>query len=95
MTPADAPLEANPDRIPPPEDVERLKDLFAMVDEMHLQVHSPWGMSWVAIQAALVSLRSTFEWANDARISHRYRYRIDAPLDPQAQVPDEIPKEWT
>lgn len=92
---ARAPLEARPDRIPAPEDLEKIKRLFNWVDFMHDHVRSPWGMAWVEVEIMLASLSQLTEWAaSNPPIHKNYRYRIDAPLDPDAQAPDHLPEDW-
>jgi hypothetical protein len=89
------PLEARPERIPAPEDLEKIKSLFKWIDFMHDQVRSPWGMAWIEIELALASLGRLMDWAHsNPPIQPRYRYRIDAPLDPNAQAPDHLPQDW-
>jgi hypothetical protein len=92
---ARAPLEANPERVPAPEDLEKIKSLFGWIDAMHDRVHSPWGVAWVEVEIMLSSLSQLMEWAaSDPPIHKNYRYRIDAPLDPNAQAPDHLPEDW-
>ena len=92
---ARAPLEANPERIPAPEDLEKVKSLFGWIDAMHDRVHGPWGVAWVEVEVMLASLSQLMDWAaSDPPIHKNYRYRIDAPLDPDAQAPDHLPEDW-
>lgn len=89
------PLEARPERIPAPEDLEKIKSLFRWIDFMHDEVRTPWGIPWIEIQLMLASLQETRDWVESSPdISPRYRYRIDAPLDPDAQAPDHLPEGW-
>lgn len=90
-----APLEARPERVPAPQDLEKIKSLFKWIDSMHDNVRTPWGMSWIEIELMLASLGQIMDWAHsDPPIQPRYRYRIDAPLDPNAQAPDHLPQDW-
>jgi hypothetical protein len=90
-----APLEARPERVPAPEDLEKIESLFKWIDFMHDQVRSPWGVPWIEIQLMMASLSQLTDWvASDPPIQPRYRYRIDAPLDPDAQAPDHLPQDW-
>jgi hypothetical protein len=90
-----APSEARPDRIPAPADLEQIKSLFRWVDSMHEFVRRPQGMAWVEIQLMLASCGQMMDWsASDPPISRHYRYRIDAPLDPDEQAPDHVPEDW-
>jgi hypothetical protein len=92
---ARAPLEANPERVPAPEDLEKLKTLFDWIDTLHDRVRSPWGMAWIEIQLMMAGGSELFEWiASDPPIHRLYRYRIDAPLDPDARTPDHLPSSW-
>jgi hypothetical protein len=92
---ARAPFEQSPDRIPSPENLEQIKSLFDWVDFMHKQVRTPWGMAWIEIEVMLASFGQLKEWAeSNPDINRRYRYRIDAPLDPDAQAPDHLPQDW-
>ena len=92
---ARAPLEARPDRIPALEDLEKIESLFKWIDFMHDQVRSPWGMAWIEIQLMMASGSELLDWiASDPSIHRLYRYRIDAPLDPDAQTPDHLPEDW-
>jgi hypothetical protein len=90
------PLEARPERIPSPQDLEKIKALFQWIDYIHEEVRTPWGIPWIEIQILLASLGQIIDWArSDPPIDSRYRYRIDAPMNPHPEVPDNIPEEWT
>jgi hypothetical protein len=90
-----APLEARPERMPAPEDLERIRRLFRWIDFLHDQVRSPWGMAWVEIQLMMASGTELLDWiASDPPVNRLYRYRIDAPLDPDARTPDHLPSSW-
>jgi len=92
---ARAPLEARPERVPAPEDLEKIKRLFNWIDFMHDRVRSPWGMAWIEVQMMMASGSELLEWmTSDPPIHRLYRYRIDAPLDPDAQAPDHLPHSW-
>lgn len=89
------PLEANPERVPAPQDLEKIETLFKWVDFMHDSVRRPWGMAWIEVQIMLASLQQIRDWSeSDPPIHKGYRYRIDAPLDPNAQAPDHLPEDW-
>jgi hypothetical protein len=90
-----APLEARPERVPAPQDLEKIESLFRWVDFMHERVRGPWGMAWVEIELMLASIQEIRDWSTtNPPINSRYRYRIDAPLDPDAQAPDHLPQDW-
>ena len=92
----DRPLyEGRPEYIPSPEDMAKIHRLFQWVDSMHGFVRRPQGMAWVEMQAMMFGLHELVEWVDSGpKINGRYRFRIDAPMDPEAQVPDHLPKEW-
>jgi hypothetical protein len=90
------PSEGNPDRIPAPEDLEQIHELFKWTDNMAGFVRRPEGMAWIEIELMLASLGKFMHWARSRPpIDPHYRFRIDAPLDPNDnEVPDTIPKDW-
>ena len=91
-----APSEARPDRIPAPEYQQQIKELFDWVDSMHEFVRRPQGMAWVEIETMMAALTNFMRWVeSDPPVDFYYRYRIDAPLDPNdSEVPDTVPKDW-
>ena len=50
---ARAPLEARPERIPAPADMDKIRSLFKWADFLHDRVRSPAGMAWVEMQIML------------------------------------------
>jgi len=62
---------------------------------MHGLVRRPVGMSWIEMQIMLFSLHDMVEWVySDPQIDPSFRYRIDTPMDPDAQFPDYLPAGW-
>jgi len=81
--------------VPSPEDLVKIESLFHWIDYMHDSVRRPWGMSWIEIQLLLASIQEIRDWAaSDPPIHRLYRYRIDAPLDPNATFDDHLPQGW-
>lgn len=93
--PAGPPHEYNTDHIPAPEQVQKVREFFQWIDTMHKGVRKPGGMAWIEMQLLLVSLTKWMDWAqSEPNIDGRYRYRIDTPMDPDAQAPDHLPEDW-
>lgn len=91
------PFEQPVDRIPAPPDVARCKQVVEWADLIHRQAHDPWGISWAAMRASLQGMGPLVEWAEQATyIDHRYRYRVDAPMDESEldKLGDTIPEDW-
>jgi len=87
--------EAVPERIPAPEELNQIKELFGWIDWMHDKIRQPSGMTWVEVQLSMNGASQLLDWVNsDPPIDRLYRYRIDSPMDPNAQVPDHMPEEW-
>lgn len=88
--------EARPEHIPAPEHQAKIKRLFDWIDSMYENVRRPEGMPWIEIQLRLASLHQLMEWVNsDPPISRYFRFRIDAPMDPNDNVvPDHPPEDW-
>jgi hypothetical protein len=99
MTDDRAPLEQRPELIPEASDLARIRDLMHWADHLHESVRDPRGVCWNEIFTVLVSLGVLSEWGMDAatRIDGRYRYRVDAPLDPSLadNLPEYVPDSWT
>lgn len=96
VTQIQPPSEGNPDYIPAADQIEQIRSLFEWVDTMATFVRRPQGMAWIEIELMLASLHKLMDWAtSDPPINKRYRYRVDAPLDPDdSEVPDHLPEDW-
>lgn len=95
VQPVSPPHEGKPQYIPTRDELAKVHRLFQWVDGMHDHVRRPYGMAWAEIELMLASLRQLMEWAeSNPPIDPRYRYRIDAPMDPDAKAPDHLPKDW-
>lgn len=93
--PVGPPHEHNPDYIPAPEHLEEIRGFFRWIDTMHEGVRTPSGMAWIEVQLLLASLGKWMQWArSEPPINPHYRYRIDAPMNPDATVSDYLPEEW-
>jgi len=91
------PVENAPDRIPPPEEQARVRQLIDWADLIHQQAHDPWGISWAAVRTSLMALQSLFAWAEQAQIHPGYRTRIDAPMNAEellGKLGDTLPDGW-
>jgi hypothetical protein len=90
------PLENKPDRIPAPDQLDQIRGLFDWIDAMAGYVRRPGGMAWIEIELMLASLGQFMDWArSNPPIDSHYRYRIDAPRDPDdSEVPDHLPTDW-
>lgn len=81
--------------LPSPDDLAKIKSFYNWIDGMHDRVRGSWGSSWVEIQLMVASATDLLDWvASNPDINPRYRYRIDAPMDPDTEVPDHLPDDW-
>ena len=89
------PSEFGPQYIPSPEHRTQIMALFEWVDSIHGLVRRPGGMAWLEMQIMLFSLHDMVQWVySDPEIDPNFRYRIDTPMNPDAQVPDYLPEGW-